>query len=211
MQIGSHEPPSIAFQLEISPSTFSCEGNAEPKPRIAVTATSYASEPVTICSFETLLNLSLSQYRHNFTCRDLETNDFVWMNEVKGPHRGPIRRSKNSRDDKYFVTLQPGVPYHVACEFYLAKRPLWQSEDCSRDKYLHLPTLHGTSTFLNYLESGHSYIFSVADTENIKWWWFGTRGDVLEPEGSSGSLLGLPPNGRPIPVKLDTDAIIHIS
>lgn len=207
----SNEPPSISFSLAISPQVITQTPSDEDgnKSQIAVTATSHASSPITIFTFPTILNLKLSQRRHNFTCKDTATGEPVWMHLTKGPQRPGFSRTKGHYDDQYFVTLQPGVPYTATCDFKLACRPLWTGEQDGREKYTRYPTKSGEVTFLNWLESGHGYLFSVREEESIKWWWTGTREDVMGPEGTASALL--PPSGAPISVKLDQGAVFKIS
>jgi DNA-binding PadR family transcriptional regulator len=79
----------------------------------------------------------------------------------------------------------------------------------SGEKYSYHTTDAGQAAFLNRLESKHKYCFSVRDDECIKWWWYGTRDDVLAPEGKASSLFSLPPSGQPIPVKLESDVVFE--
>ena len=77
----------------------------------------------------------------------------------------------------------------------------------SGEKYNYYPTVAGQAAFLNRLERKHKYCFSVRDDECIKWWWYGTRDDVLAPEAEPSSLL--PPSGQPISVKLESDVVFE--
>ncbi|OAA81378.1 hypothetical protein LEL_00923 [Akanthomyces lecanii RCEF 1005] len=212
MQSGTNEPPSISFSLAISPLVFArtpFNGDGD-KPQITVTAVSHASSPITIFTWPTIFNLQLSQRRHNFTCKDVATDELVWMHLTKGLSRRRFSRTKGNRDEQYFVTLQPEVPYTVTSEFKLASRPLWTGEDESGEKYTRyfIDSAEGV-LFLDRLESGHEYHFSVQKDESIQWWWIGTTEDVLAPKGTAAGWL--PPSGAPIPVKLDQGVVFKIT
>lgn len=61
-------------------------------------------------------------------------------------------------DDKYFHTLEPGVPVTFSHRFAVA-----------------LSTLA--------LPEGHRYRFSVRERETLKDWWYGRRKDVMTRPG----------------------------
>lgn len=180
------------------------------KHKIPVTALSHAAQPLTVFTFPTILNLELSQLKHNFTCKESTTHEYVWMDSVKGPHRGATSRTLGGKNDGYFMTPHPHQPHTEECNFFLTSRPLWISEEESGDKYSRYPTETGEAFFLNRLESRHKYLFTVRENECIRWWWYGTRKDVPAPKGETASLLTLPPSGAPIPVKLDADAVFEV-
>lgn len=214
-------PPPITFHLDIRPDaippwTASDGTNANqddsPKPTITVTATSHADRPVTIFTWPTVFNLGLAQRRRNFVCSAVATGECVWLEHTKGPKRPGFSRTKGGIDDARFVTLLPGEPYRATCNFHLATRPLWVSEEESGERVSQYPTpTGGCAPYLNRLEGGHDYRFSAQESETIVWWWYGTRDEVLAPAGEAASLHSLPPSGDPIPVKLEAGCIFRMT
>lgn len=211
MQSGTSPPPLVSFSLAITPQVFTWtpfDADVD-KPQIAVTAVSHASSPITIFTWPTILNLKLSQRRHNFTCKDVATDEPVWMHMTKGPNRRGFSYTKGDHDEQYFVTLHPGVPYTTTSEFKLASRPLWTGQDESVEKHTRyfIGSAEGV-LFLDRLESGHEYRFSVQKDESIQQWWIGTKDDVLAPKGTAAGFV--PPSGAPIPVKLEQGVVFKV-
>lgn len=95
-------PPPISVQLAINPPQF-IPGSL-PEPTLSVTATSHATEPITIFTWGTIPNLPLAQRCKNFTCLDLTANT-LRMETTKGPRRGMVLRVLGSPDDRFFATL----------------------------------------------------------------------------------------------------------
>ena len=166
-------PPSISITLAIDPPSFP-PGTAV---GLSITAISHASTPITIFTWPNVFNLKLAQRRKNFKCVDLDTGEPLNMELTKGGKRPGFRHDRDSMDDKYHLTLEPGRPLKVSESFGLAR---WPAE--------------GRHT----LTPGHRYAFEVRHGEKVDWWKEGTREDVLAPPGqieelgSSGGVTGEP-------------------
>jgi hypothetical protein len=85
-------------------------------------------------------------------------------------------------DDKFFFTLEPGMPMEFNASFGLAN-------DMRGD--------HGTFALL-----GHRYLMDVQPGEKVEWWKRGRKEDVLDIEGAPSRNASVP-YGKPIPLKLD--------
>jgi hypothetical protein len=164
-------PPSISITLAIDPPAFSPGDPVE----LSITAMSSASTPITIFTWPNVFNLKLAQRRKNFKCVDLDTGELLNMELTKGGKRPGFRHDRDSIDDKYHLTLEPGQPLKVSHSFGLAR---WPTE--------------GRHT----LTPGHRYAFEVRHGEEVDWWREGTREEVLAPHGqsamsgaSSGSIV----------------------
>ncbi|KAJ9625115.1 hypothetical protein H2203_005070 [Taxawa tesnikishii (nom. ined.)] len=114
-------PPSISVKLAIDPPRFA-PGSSEEPPSVSLTATSHASQPITIFTWPTIFNLALSQKRNNFTCLDLTSNTPLRLELTKGPQRSGFSRAKDGPDDVFFQTLDPETPVTFRAAFKLAHR-----------------------------------------------------------------------------------------
>jgi hypothetical protein len=166
--------PSISVQVAIDRPVFRL-GGSQARPSIFIVAVSHASQLITIFTWPTVFNLSLSQKRYNFTCLDLTTGTPLHLETTKGPKRPGFSRTRDGLDDKYFCTLEPEIPVLFEAPFLLATR---------------------ISTGENAIMEGHSYRFSVREGETVQWWWYGKKEDILAPPGQYATLE--PASGEPI-------------
>ena len=173
MEIKPPSPPEIAISMAIDPPNF-VPGCSE-APTISITATSHATQPITIFTWPTIFNLQLAQRRKNFTCVDLTSNTPVFLELTKGPRRPGFSRTKGTGDDKYFFTLEPETPFTFKDSFQLAFRPT--EGDLA-------------------LAQGHRYRYSVSDGEALHHWWYGRRDDIMAPKGQPRLLSEA--SGEPI-------------
>lgn len=165
-------PSPISVQLAIDPPQF-IPGSL-PEPTLSVTATSHATEPITIFTWGTLFNLPLAQRRNNFTCLDLTANTPIRMETTKGPRRGQVLRVLGGPDDHFFWTLEPEIPITFTGAFKLG---FHQADPSSA-------------------HPAHQYRLRVSDEEVIDWWRYGKKEEVLAP---AGTIEGLDePSGPPI-------------
>lgn len=170
----SSSPPEISIYLSIDPPSF-VRGSAE-KPTLSTTATSHATQPVTIFTWATILNTKLSQTRKNFTCYDL-TSDLPFFVEItKGPQRRGFTRTEGTPDADYFHTLDPEVPVTFTDIFRLSFRQ--------------------TEEGIHALTEGHRYRYAVSEGEMARQWWYGRKEEVMAPAGERKPLLAA--SGAPI-------------
>lgn len=168
----SDSPPSISVQLAIDPPQFI--PGCQPTPTLSVTATSHATGPITIFTWGDIFNLPLAQKRKNFTCLDLTTNVPIRMEITKGPKRCGFLRVLGGRDDRFFHTLEPGIPVTFTETF-----KLWSRAASSPSAY-----------------PAHRYRLGLNDEEAIDYWWYGRKEEVLAPPGTIEGLGE--PSGPPI-------------
>lgn len=164
-------PPSISVQLAIDPPQFI--RGSPPMPTLSVTATSHATEPITIFTPGTIFNLNQAQKRRNFTCLDLTANTPIQMEITKGGKRVAYRRAFGHHDERFFWTLDPEVSVTFTDSF--------------------MPRVHQPppNTF-----PAHQYRLGVSDEEVVSWWRHGRKEEVLAPAGTTASLDE--PSGPPI-------------
>jgi hypothetical protein len=145
------ESPRISIKLALEPAEFAL---GDDLPTFKLTATSHATEPITVFTWNTILALRLSQLRGSFTCFDLTAQKEVVLNSSTTCRKYGFDRTEGGGHDKYFVTLEPGVPYTFTHPFELGPG--------------------------NWIE-GHRYRCVVEDGEHIWNWWYGRREDVMVP------------------------------
>lgn len=149
-------PPSISVQLAVNPPRFI--PGSKPAPTISATATSHATQPITIFTWGDLFNLRLAQKRENLTCLDLTTNTPIRMDVTKGPRRTAISRVLWSSDDCDFHTLKPGKPVTFTAPFKFGY--------CDPDN----PSTAWPA---------HKYRLGVNEELGVSWWRYGKKWRVL--------------------------------
>lgn len=169
--------PPISVEVVIDPPAFAL-GGPEGLPCIAITATSHASQPITIFTWPTIFNLDLAQKRANFSCQDTASNALLRLELTKGPKRSGPSRAKDGPDDIFFQTLEPKTSVVFSATFKLARR------------------INATK---DLLVEGHKYRFNVRDGETIQWWRYGKKEDVMAPPDHPAELGD--PSGGPIPLR----------
>jgi galactose mutarotase-like enzyme len=154
---------------------------------IAVTATSHASEPITIFTWHTIFNLRLAQRRRNFICTDLTAGSPLQLESTKGPKRPQFSFALGGRDDDYFITLEPQKPKTIT------------------HRFLQSAALEGDRTFM----PGHKYRLEVREDEEAKWWRYGKKEDVMSPVGQFAAKEGYEHASGP-PIRLGPIAPIEL-
>lgn len=129
---------------------------------LSITATSHATLPITIFTWPTVFNLDLAQERRNFTCFDLTANEALDIELTKGPSRPEYSREAGGLDDEYFHTLDPEVPVTFRERFSIACHP-------PEGEVAVVP--------------GHRYRFALSAGENVAWWQYRTKAEVMAPAG----------------------------
>lgn len=148
----------LSVGLALSSSNFSADEEVE----LSITVISYASAPITIFTWPTILNMRLALRRKNFECIDLDTNTPLNLEITKGGKRGGFTSRSGSTDEKYFYTLMPGEPLKFTSPFKIANR--------------------GGAI------PAHRYRFGVRRGEKLEWWTAGTKEEVLTPPGEPAGL-----------------------
>ncbi|KAI4226881.1 MAG: hypothetical protein LQ349_006811 [Xanthoria aureola] len=88
-----------------------------------------------------------------------------------GIKRGQFKRVRGCEDEKYLLTINPGVPKHVSFSFG-GKRPLRKGSE--RDgRVIH------SAMGVDGLKPGHRYRLDVAEGPLRMWWRWATKDDIL--------------------------------
>ena len=170
--------PKLSATIGVTPSRFKAgTGLSDSPPTLTLTVISFADQPITIFTWPTVFNLHLSQRRRNFTCIDLTSDTYVFLELTKGPRRPGFSRSAGSSDERYFVTLEPGEPVTFHAPFSLSCRPVEGSHAIMPD---------------------HTYRFAISEGEKVWWWRYGKKADILTPVGKAAGLGD--PDGPPLPL-----------
>ena len=149
--------PSIFATLALDPLEL-----AEDKAtRLSVTAVLHASRPITICTWNTILNLHLAQFCRRptgkgFICVDVDTNVPLRLYSVVCSKRNPIRYEIDDSDSQYFHTLQPEIPYKFSGSSVIPHKKL---------------------------AAGHRYRLSMGEKDEVGWWKYGVKEDILVSPG----------------------------
>ncbi|KAH7164996.1 hypothetical protein DER46DRAFT_662120 [Fusarium sp. MPI-SDFR-AT-0072] len=158
MSDNTSKPPAISITLSVNPPKFTRGSESLSTPTISITATSRASEPITIFTWHTIFNLRLSQRRKNFICTDLTTCSPLQLKSTKGPKPPQFSFVLSVQYDAYFITLEPNIPITVTYRFF-------------------------HSTTLGVFKPGHTYELKVREDEEVEWWRYGKEEDVMSPPG----------------------------
>ncbi|KAG9755845.1 hypothetical protein KCU73_g5209, partial [Aureobasidium melanogenum] len=155
--MASTTQPIISTTLSLSPQIC-----IEQQPTLTITLSLTAPAPITVFTWPGIFNPSLALGRHNFRLQDVSTEPPtpIHLESTKGPRRPGFSRSKNNSDEKYYVTLYPGMDLEIQCPFLIMHRNM-------------------PGTGLPRFQVGHRYRFGITDEEKVKSWWWGTRDDVL--------------------------------
>lgn len=160
--------PNMTVSLAIIRSTFSMDDEVT----LNVTATSHAPGPITLMTYNTILNVYFAQRAGRFTHTDVETGEMRVVQTKKCTKRVPYNRAQGGFDDQYFLTLLPEQAVEI-CEPFLAAK--------LNDK----------------LVPGNKYWLGVKkDRPQVGHWWKGTREEVMAPEGKFAGLCKA--SGKPI-------------
>ncbi|KAF4962841.1 hypothetical protein FSARC_9084 [Fusarium sarcochroum] len=178
--------PTLSITLTISPLKFT--RRAESPPSISITAILHADEPITIFTWHTIFNLKLAQRRKNFVCTDLTTSSRVELATTKGPKRSAFSSELGGPDDEYYCTFEPETPVTF------------------KHRFLRSHALEGEQAFT----PGHAYCLEVREDEEVSWWRYGKKEDVMSPPGQFYSRGGCEKaSGRPVSAnELDDSARI---
>jgi hypothetical protein len=177
--------PTISTTLSLSPQHHI---QGEESPTLTITLNLSAPAPITIFTFFGIFNPQLALRRRNFTAHDMSTGPPIPINlEItKGGKRGGFQRRKGSRDERYYVTLHPGVDHQIQCPFNVVK-------------------MTARVTGLPVFQGGHGYRLGITEGEKIRRWWWGTLDDVLLDEEESYERSE-PPGGE-VPIDICADPI----
>lgn len=156
--------PSVAITLAINPPVFRINDPVE----LSLTVVSNASYPITVFTFPTILNPDLGQIQGNLKGFDRDTLEPLQMHDID-IRRVPYNHTFGDIDDKYHVTLEPGVPSSFKAPFEVARKyPVGISAG------LPLP--------------GHRYLVDLAPDESLFWWKKGRKEDIMCKPGGDYRL-----------------------
>ena len=199
--------PSLSISLSLSPPSYN---TLDPNfPTLSVQATLHSSQPITVCSWHTILHPAQALQQKRFELIDKSAKSAVPQVDKKNK-RPAIQRRLGTLDEKLFITLMPEVPYTVQTPF---GRPLNMQTQELQDAL----TADKPGYGMRGLKKGE-YTLRVSGAESpsgeakhhIKWWRYGTKEDNLERarvDGETAVDSSLGPSEKPTPLVLDVAAI----
>ena len=201
--------PSLSISLSLSPPLYRL---TEPRmiPTLSLEVTLHASQPITIFTWNTILNLEQALHQYGFEIIDKSTNTTVPQITTTAT-RPAIKRQLGSLDERLFVTLMPEVPYTVQTPFGFI--PVNQTQV---DEPINGREVHGVRGLKNgeyTLRVNRAKGSERKEKYHISWWRYGTKEDNLEPARSSGAgpfNTSLGKSEEPSPLVLDVDAIPEV-
>jgi len=176
--------PSISMFISLAPNPHSYSSPAPPT--LSVTATSHASRPLTMLTWHTLLDPHLALRQSAFCITDLTTGTPVPQTTVQ-LSRAPLQRRAGSPDDRLFLTLFPEQPVTVAIPFGYPVEPNGPPRPAGhpgRMRESARGAIPRSVCGVDGLVAGRRYELRVCGGLKVGWWRWGTREEVLEPEGS---------------------------
>ena len=190
--MGNQSKPIILASISITPATHSYANPQAPK--LTLIITSQHSDPITIYADD--LSPSLMLACGAFTITSL-TNGCEIKQSVRTNCRiPPPSKVTVPLNEELFHTLLPNDPLTLSAPFSRSRtesggRPLAKSDpDYASDR-----TARFGACGVDGLEPGNDYVLSLASTprvhwNTIRWWEYGTKEQVLHPEGNESALDG---------------------
>ena len=204
--------PIISVSIFIIPATYSYAN--QQAPRLNLIVTSQHPEPITIYADD--LSPSLMLACGAFTITSL-ANGCDIRQSVRTHCRIPLpSKVIVPLNEKLFHTLLPNEPLTISAPFSRSRtgtggRPLAKSHP---DYASNRRAISGACG-VDGLQPGNYYVLRLASTPNVHWntvrWWeYGTREQVLHPDGNESALdgrdvqFGRPPHEE---IRIDTTSI----
>ncbi|KAI9880631.1 MAG: hypothetical protein M1830_001982 [Pleopsidium flavum] len=203
-------PPSISISFSLAPNPHSYS-NPTP-PTLSLTAISHASRPLTILTWHTLLYPHLALRQSAFRITDLTTGTRVAQTTVQ-LSRAPLQRRVGSPDEQLFLTLFPEQPVTVNTPFGYPVEPNGPPRPeghPGRMRESARGAIPRSVCGVDGLVVGGEYELSVCGGLEVWWWRWGTRKEVLEPEGSREAELGDSEEGFEIDGEGIDSVIFHV-
>lgn len=184
--------PIISVSISITPATYSYADQQAPNLNLIVT--SHYSEPITIYADD--LSPSLMLACGAFTITSL-ANGCEIKQSVRTHCRIPLpSKVAVPLNEKLFHTLLPNEPLTLSAPFSRSRtetggRPLPKSHpDYASDR-----RARSGACGVDGLEPGNDYVLRLASSPRvhwnvIRWWEYGTREQVLHPDGKESALDG---------------------
>jgi hypothetical protein len=181
------EVPSISISMSLTPNPHSYSSLTPPI--LSLTVTSHASRPLTIMTWHTLLYPDLALVQSAFRIRDLTAGTEADQTRIQ-LSRLPLRRQIGSYDEGRFLTLFPEQPATVSTPFgNHTERPRPEGHP-ERMKQCARGQIPRRVRGVDGLVVGRKYELSVCGCLKVWWWRWGTREEVLEPEGGPNWSMG---------------------
>ena len=193
--------PSLSIALALNPSVYRL---TEPQvPTLSIEARLVAPQPITVCSWHTILHPRQALQQNCFEIIDKSTNTII-PQVAKKAKRPAIQRKVGSVDEQLFITLMPQVPYTVQTPFGPLPSRMQEEQSTSNEELIY---------GVRGLKKGE-YTLRVNSAEGsscqIGWWRYGTKEQNLERACGSVELAtecSLGPSEEPSPLLLEAAAI----
>ena len=165
----THSPsiPSISIVTALNAQVYRVSDPTVPV--LSITATLHrASQPITLFSRGSVLNPKLALIQNGFELIDSSTNEPVPQVSVK-LKRKAFRWQLGSSDEKYFITLMPGVPHTIQTPFGTIPE-----NNADPDLMTRVQGARGLKVVRYALHVG-------SQKTGINWWRYGVKEDFLDP------------------------------
>lgn len=186
----SEEPPLISISLSLAPNPH--RYSSPSPPLLSISAVSHASRPLTILTWHTLLHPHLALRQSASRITDLTSGAEVGQTTVQ-LSRAPLQRRAGAADEQFFLTLFPEQPVTVNTPLGYpvgANGPSRPEGHPGRLRQSARGAIPRRVCGVDGLVVGRHYQLSVYGGLEVHWWRWGTREEVLEPEGSRNADLG---------------------
>ena len=188
---GTRSLPSLSATVTLEPQVLRSTDTASPILSVMVTLIG-SSKPITICTWDAILEPKVTQLREGFDIIDKATRDLVPINSSSCMKRRPFGRQLGTSDERHWVTLIPQAPYTVQTLFIFKARSTTEISQ---------PAALGVTR----LGKGN-YALRISPCRNkVVWWRYGTKEDNFESPGRT-HLLFLE-SEQPSPLMIDADAV----
>lgn len=208
--MANHTQPKISASLSLDPTTHSFSSSQAPKLNLTLLLDYH--EPITIYADD--LSPSLMVTCGAFTIHYCSSGAEVKQNlrtlcRIPPPTKVPV-----NLDESLFHTLLPYTPFTLSSSF-TRKPESGKPRAASDPEYLGDRSARHGSCGVDGLEPGYDYVLSLAGQprmfwHRIRWWEYGTKDDVLHPNGAAKELDARKVKFSPgpyQPIEVDTSSL----
>ena len=205
--------PPISLTMSINTTVYHLSTSLEGRPTLTFTLTSNLGYPITIFTHKTCLDPASAWdgvgWSRRFTALNLTYNRRVWLQTRQICRGRNFRRQLGDVDEKYFVTLLPGVPFNVSYQVHCTS---WNTRTPGPAlAFIPRSREFQGEEFRRHFEPGHKYRIGLATqsacvnkedyihsqfqdrrpSQVRLWWRYGSKEEVLAPRGAPMSEVDL--------------------
>ncbi|KAF2691237.1 hypothetical protein K458DRAFT_399137 [Lentithecium fluviatile CBS 122367] len=183
------QTPHIDIVLSFDPPSHSFS-QATP-PNLTLTLTSHAETPFTLFTWSTTLALPNALTTSGITITDAAAGRAVQTASLTA-NRAPLKRTKGTSDEKYFITLQPNTQLQLSTGFgrggSVKPQPKavvergWELDENGDERKIRRSKF---ATGVDGLEPGHEYVIGLDEGALKSVWWVQVAKEEVLVEGSA--------------------------